>query len=115
MALGRSLFIALAIHAGVALAGRRWVPGPDVVLPPAPPASYEVNVVDHNALVGPVADVGNLHVACGFSGHGMQHAPAVGRALAQRIATGHYADLDLAPLAAERLQRGEPLIEHNVI
>ena len=46
MALGRSLFIALAIHAGVALAGRRWVPGPDVVLPPAPPASYEVNVVE---------------------------------------------------------------------
>lgn len=76
---------------------------------------YEMNAFDHNGVVGAVPGWTNAFIACGFSGHGMQHAPAVGRALAQRIATGHYADLDLAPLAAERLQRGEPLIEHNVI
>jgi glycine/D-amino acid oxidase-like deaminating enzyme len=76
---------------------------------------YEMNAFDHNGVVGAVPGWANAFIACGFSGHGMQHAPALGRALAQRIATGHYAGLDLAPLAAERLQRGEPLIEHNVI
>jgi glycine/D-amino acid oxidase-like deaminating enzyme len=76
---------------------------------------YEMNAFDHNGVVGAVPGWANAFIACGFSGHGMQHAPALGRALAQRIASGHYAGLDLAPLAAERLQRGEPLIEHNVI
>jgi FAD-dependent oxidoreductase domain-containing protein 1 len=76
---------------------------------------YEMNAFDHNGVVGAVPGWTNAFIACGFSGHGMQHAPALGRALAQRIATGHYAGLDLTPLAAERLQRGEPLIEHNVI
>jgi len=76
---------------------------------------YEMNAFDHNGVVGAVPGWTNAFIACGFSGHGMQHAPALGRALARRIASGHYADLDLAPLAAERLQRGEPLIEHNVI
>ena len=76
---------------------------------------YEMNAFDHNGVVGAVPGWANAFIACGFSGHGMQHAPAVGCALAQRIASGHYADLDLAPLAAERLHRGEPLIEHNVI
>jgi len=76
---------------------------------------YEMNAFDHNAVVGAVPGWANAFIACGFSGHGMQHAPAVGRALAGRIANGHYAELDLAPLAAERLLRGQPLIEHNVI
>ncbi len=76
---------------------------------------YEMNAFDHNAVVGAVPGWANAYIACGFSGHGMQHAPAVGRALAERIATGRYASIDLAPLSAERLLRGEPLIEDNVI
>ncbi len=73
---------------------------------------YEMNVVDHNALVGPVADVGNLHVACGFSGHGMQHAPAIGRGVASRLATGTWQSVDLTPLAPSR---SHPLLERNII
>jgi FAD-dependent oxidoreductase domain-containing protein 1 len=73
---------------------------------------YEMNVVDHNALVGPVAGFGNLHVACGFSGHGMQHAPAVGRGVAARLATGAWHAVDLAPLSPTRR---EPLLEGNII
>ena len=76
---------------------------------------YEMNAFDHNGVVGAVPGWVNAFVACGFSGHGMQHAPAIGRALAQRIATGHYGSIDLSPLAAERLQRAEPLVEHNII
>ena len=76
---------------------------------------YEMNRFDHNGVVGAVPGWINAFIACGFSGHGMQHAPGVGRAMAERICTGHFGSLDLTPLAAERLQRGEPLIEHNII
>jgi FAD-dependent oxidoreductase domain-containing protein 1 len=73
---------------------------------------YEMNVVDHNALVGPVSGIANLHVACGFSGHGMQHAPAVGRGVAAKLATGAWHAIDLTPLAPDR---SEPLLERNII
>ena len=76
---------------------------------------YEMNAFDHNAVVGALPGWDNAFIACGFSGHGMQHAPAVGSALAERIATGRYTGLDLAPLGADRLLRNERLIEHNVI
>ncbi len=76
---------------------------------------YEMNAFDHNAVVGALPGWDNAFVACGFSGHGMQHAPAIGMALAERIASGRYTRLDLAPLAPERLLRNERLIEHNVI
>jgi FAD-dependent oxidoreductase domain-containing protein 1 len=76
---------------------------------------YEMNTFDHNGLVGPLPGVANAYTACGFSGHGLQQAPAVGRALAERIATGAYRTLDLAPLAVERVAANRPLLERNVI
>ncbi len=76
---------------------------------------YEMNSFDHNAVVGALPGWDNAFVACGFSGHGMQHAPAVGMAVAERIASGRYGRLDLTALAPERLLRNERLIEHNVI
>lgn len=76
---------------------------------------YEVNTLDHNAIVGPHPRVQNLLFANGFSGHGLQQAPAVGRALAEWIATGRYESLDLSPLGYERIERGEPLPELNVV
>ncbi len=76
---------------------------------------YEMNRFDHNGVAGAVPGWANAFIACGFSGHGMQHAPALGRAMAERMTNGHYGKLDLAPLAAERVQRRDPLIEHNII
>jgi FAD-dependent oxidoreductase domain-containing protein 1 len=76
---------------------------------------YEVNTLDHNAIVGPHPRIRNLLFANGFSGHGLQQAPAVGRGLAEWIATGHYASLDLTPLGYERIERGEPVLELNVV
>lgn len=73
---------------------------------------YEMNVVDHNALVGPLAQCANVHVACGFSGHGMQHAPAIGRGVASMLARGCWHSIDLSPLAPTR---SEPFVERNVI
>jgi FAD-dependent oxidoreductase domain-containing protein 1 len=76
---------------------------------------YEMNRFDRNGVAGVVPGWANAYIACGFSGHGMQHAPAIGRAMAKRIASGQYGNLDLTPLAAERLLRGERLVEHNII
>ncbi len=76
---------------------------------------YEFNTFDRNGLVGRVPGCANAFVACGFSGHGMQQAPAVGRALAELIASGAYQSLDLAPLSPQRLIERRPLLETNVI
>ncbi len=76
---------------------------------------YEVNTLDHNAIVGPHPRVRNLLFANGFSGHGLQQAPAVGRGLAEWIATGRYEALDLSPLGYERIERGAPILELNVV
>jgi FAD-dependent oxidoreductase domain-containing protein 1 len=76
---------------------------------------YEVNTFDYNALIGPHPDVPNFLLANGFSGHGLQQAPAVGRGLAEWIAHGAYRSLDLSPLGYERVAHGEPLRELNVV
>ena len=76
---------------------------------------YEVNTLDHNAIVGPHPRLRNLILANGFSGHGLQQAPAVGRGLAEWIVTGRYETLDLSPLGYERIDREEPIRELSVI
>ena len=76
---------------------------------------YEVNTLDHNAIVGPHPVVTNFLLANGFSGHGLQQAPAVARGLAEWIATGRYETLDLAPLGFGRIERGELVPELNVV
>lgn len=76
---------------------------------------YEVNTLDQNAIVGPHPVITNLLFANGFSGHGLQQAPAVGRGLAEWIATGRYETLDLAPLGFARIDRNEPLRELNIV
>jgi len=76
---------------------------------------YEVNTLDHNAIVGPHPDVANLLFANGFSGHGLQQAPAVGRGLAEWIVTGRYETLDLSPFGYGRIARNEPIRELNVV
>ncbi len=76
---------------------------------------YEMNTFDHNGLVGAMRGWPNLHLACGFSGHGMQQAPAVGLGLAHQLAKGTWGPLDLSPLSPQRIARGEPLREQCII
>jgi FAD-dependent oxidoreductase domain-containing protein 1 len=76
---------------------------------------YDYNVFDQNAFVGPVPEIPNLLLASGFSGHGLQHAPGVGRGLAEQIIFGEYRSLDLTPLSYARFLADEPLRELNVI
>jgi len=76
---------------------------------------YAYNVVDQNAVLGPHPEVSNFYFANGFSGHGLQQAPAVGRALAELITYGEYRTLDLRRFRFERFAAGELVRERNVI
>lgn len=75
---------------------------------------YEVNLLDHNGVVGPHDQIGNFLFATGFSGHGVMHAPAVGRAIAEHILHGAQTTLDLSALGFARIRAKRP-IEETVV
>ena len=72
---------------------------------------YENNQLDHNGIIGPHDEIDNLLFATGFSGHGLMHAPATGRAVAEHIVFGRYQSLDLSPLGYGRIRSNSPLHE----
>ena len=74
---------------------------------------YEVSP-DHNAILGTVPELDNFVCANGFSGHGMQHAPAVGLVTSELIVDGAVSSIDIAPYAIERFQSAA-VSELNVI
>lgn len=76
---------------------------------------YEMNLFDANAIVGAHPAAPNLWFANGFSGHGMQQAPAAGRGIAELILRGHFETLDLAPLGFQRLIDNRPMAEAIII
>jgi FAD-dependent oxidoreductase domain-containing protein 1 len=76
---------------------------------------YEMNVFDHNGIVGFHPHLDNLLLMNGFSGHGLQQAPVVGRGVAELICHGRFVTLDLSDLAYDRIEKGRPLHELNVI
>ena len=74
---------------------------------------YDFNTLDENAIIGAVPDIENFYVLTGFSGHGLQQSPAMGRAMSELVAYGEYRTLDLRRLGYERILAGEPLVESN--
>jgi glycine/D-amino acid oxidase-like deaminating enzyme len=76
---------------------------------------YEYNVFDQNGVIGAHPDCTNLIHAAGFSGHGMQHSPATGRGVAELIAHGAFATLDLSVLGWDRILNDTPLVERNIV
>ncbi len=77
---------------------------------------YAQNMLDGNMILGPwLGGAANFYVACGFSGHGIMHAPAVGLALSELILEGHYATLDLARMSYQRVLDDRPYKEKGII
>ena len=76
---------------------------------------YEMNMMDHNALLGLLAGMDNFYCCNGFSGHGLQQSPAAGRAISELITYGEYRTLDLSRLSTSRLQTGKKVQEVYVV
>ena len=74
---------------------------------------YDFNTLDENAIVGTTPGLDNFYVLAGFSGHGLQQSPAMGRATSELILHGEYRTLDLRRFGYERILAGEPLVEAN--
>lgn len=73
---------------------------------------YAVNTLDGIAILGEWPHLEGLYLANGFSGHGFQHCPAVGRYLSELI-LGLPHDLDLRRLGPQRIIDRQPLHEHE--
>ena len=76
---------------------------------------YAYNAFDHNAVLGPHTEIKNFIFLNGFSGHGLQQSPAMGRGTAEFITYGTYKTLDLSPFHYERIPNNTPIIEKAVI
>ncbi len=76
---------------------------------------YAYNTLDQNAILGFSQELRNLILANGFSGHGLQQSPAVGRGMSELIIYGHYRSLNLSELGHLRIVNDRPLIERAVI
>lgn len=76
---------------------------------------YAYNTLDQNAILGRHPLVPNLYLANGFSGHGLQQAPAVGRGIAEQIVHGDWVSLDLSPLGMQRVLDSAPLAEDAIV
>ncbi len=76
---------------------------------------YAFNTFDQNAVIGPHTQVENFVFVNGFSGHGLQQSPAMGRGVAEWIAYGEYRSIDLTPFGFHRIESGTNFIEKAVI
>jgi len=76
---------------------------------------YDVNTLDHNLILGAHPELDNLLFANGFSGHGLQQSPAVGRALAELVVARRFETLDLSAFGWQRVLDGRPMREINVV
>ena len=76
---------------------------------------YAYNTLDQNAIVGPHPEVGNFYFANGFSGHGLQQSPAIGRGMAELLVHRQFRTLDLALLGYDRIASNTPFVERAVI
>ncbi|XP_047235949.1 FAD-dependent oxidoreductase domain-containing protein 1 [Girardinichthys multiradiatus] len=76
---------------------------------------YDYNTFDQNGIIGTHPLINNMYFATGFSGHGLQHSPAVGRAVAELILDGEFKTLDLRGFSFRRILTQEPMLEQNIV
>ncbi len=75
---------------------------------------YEITP-DHNPILGRMPGVENWINAAGFSGHGVQQAPAVGRVIAEEVLQGSAQAINIDTLRIERFADGQHKQERNII
>jgi len=71
---------------------------------------YEISP-DNHAILGKVPGIQGFILANGFSGHGFQHSPAVGKVISELILDGKATSIDISSLSIERFEKGELLLE----
>ncbi|MFK7836539.1 MAG: NAD(P)/FAD-dependent oxidoreductase [Sulfitobacter sp.] len=76
---------------------------------------YAFNTFDQNAVIGQHTKVENFIFINGFSGHGLQQSPAMGRGVAELIAYREFRSLDLTPFHFHRIETQEAFVEKAVI
>ena len=76
---------------------------------------YAYNILDQNAIIGYHTTVENFIFANGFSGHGFQQSPAIGRGVAELIIYNEFKNLDLSPFCFSRIETNKPFIENAII
>ncbi|XP_075958445.1 FAD-dependent oxidoreductase domain-containing protein 1 isoform X2 [Anarhichas minor] len=76
---------------------------------------YDYNTLDQNGIIGMHPLINNMYFATGFSGHGLQHSPAVGRSVAELILDGDFTTLNLSGLSFRRVLAQEPMLERNIV
>jgi Glycine/D-amino acid oxidases (deaminating) len=69
---------------------------------------------DHQAILGPIADIEGFWCAAGFSGHGFMQAPAAALLLTQLL-LDKKSEIDISSFAFERFARGSLVTERNII
>lgn len=75
---------------------------------------YDYNYIDQNAIIGGHPKMKGYYIATGFSGHGFQQAPAVGKGLSELIRLGRFETIDMNSLSIERFEKNELVLETAV-
>jgi len=69
---------------------------------------------DHQAILGPIAEIEGFWCAAGFSGHGFMQAPAAALLVTQLL-LDKKSEIDISSFAFERFARGALVTERNII
>ena len=77
--------------------------------------TYEYNTFDQNGIIGRHDVFNNLCMVGGFSGHGIQQSPGVGRAVSEIVLDGESHSIDLKRMGWERVRDNKPIKERNII
>ena len=70
---------------------------------------------DRHPIIGEAPDVRGFYLANGFSGHGFQHSPIVGKLLAEMIVDGAARTVDVSSLGLDRFAAGRIVKESHVV